>query len=156
MGKAYPMGFHITWGVYGGRLTGSQKPYVDRWHNEYGTPLPERDQNREDAARDRMGEDPVHLTREQRDVVEEAIRDVCTRYDWPLHALASQSDHTHVVLTAMRDGPELRDALKAIATRALNKRFGRRTWWAEGGSAKYLWERDYFENAVDYVRRQRD
>jgi REP element-mobilizing transposase RayT len=154
--KAFPMGYHITWGVHGGRLTGSRKPYVDRWHNEYGTPLPEADQAREDAARNRMGEDPARLTPDQREEVERAVWDLCDRYEWTIHALASQSDHTHVVLTALREGTQLRDALKAVATRALNKRFGRRTWWAEGGSSKYLWEREYFANAVDYVRRQRD
>jgi len=53
-------------------------------------------------------------------------------------------------------GAQLRDALKAVASRALNKQFGTKTWWAEKGSAKYLWERDYFENARDYVADQRD
>ena len=48
------------------------------------------------------------------------------------------------------------DALKAVASRALNREFGKRDWWAEKGSAKYLWERTYFENARDYVRDQRD
>jgi REP element-mobilizing transposase RayT len=59
------------------------------------------------------------------------------------------------VITANRNGEELRDALKAVACRALNKKFGKRTWWAEGGSSKYLWEQNYFDNSVDYVHRQR-
>jgi hypothetical protein len=41
-------------------------------------------------------------------------------------------------------------------SRALDKAFGKRAWWAEGGSAKYPWERDYFHNAVKYVRAQGD
>jgi REP element-mobilizing transposase RayT len=73
-----------------------------------------------------------------------------------IHSIAVQSDHVHVVITACRDGEELRDALKAVASCALNKIFGKRDWWAEKGSARYLWERDYFENARDYVRDQRD
>ena len=101
-----------------------------------------------------MTQDPVSMTVEERECVEEAIREVARRYGWPIHALASQSDH--VVITANREGPQLRDALKAAATRALNKQFGNKKWWAEGGSARYLWERDYFVNARDYVRRQRD
>jgi REP element-mobilizing transposase RayT len=150
------MGYHITWSTYGTRLPGSDKPYVDRWHNEYNEPLPKPDSKREDAARDRMEEDPVWLTLEQGKVVEEAVRDVARRYDWTIHAMASQSDHTHVVITACRKGRELRDALKACATRALNKTFGKRTWWSECGSARYLWERPYFENSVSYVREQCD
>ena len=152
----YPMGYFISWGTYGARLTGGPKPFVDRWHNEYDKPLPAPDPAREQAARDRMKEDPVTLTVQQRHEVESAIREVAARYRWPIHEIAIQGNHCHVVLTAARDGEELRDALKAVATRALNKHFKKRKWWAEGGSARYLWERDYFENAVDYVRRQRD
>jgi REP element-mobilizing transposase RayT len=103
-----------------------------------------------------MREEPVTLTIEQRKLVECAVEDVCGRYGWTIHSMASQSDHTYVVVTAMRVGDGLRDALKACATRALNMKFGKRTWWAEGESARYLWERDYFKNAVRYVRDQRD
>lgn len=152
----YPMGYFISWGTYGTRLTGGSKPFVDRWNNEYGTPLPQADEKREEAARDRMNQSPVKLTREQRMEVEQAIRDVAERYCWTIHVIAIQSNHNHVVITAVRAGDELRDALKAVASRALNKKFGKRTWWAEGGSSRYLWERSYFENSVDYVRRQRD
>ena len=61
-----------------------------------------------------------------------------------------------MVITANREGEQLRDAVKACATKALNKICGRKAWWAEGGSAKYLWERDYFQNAVKYVNDQHD
>lgn len=150
------MGYHITWGTYGARLHGSTKPYVDLDHNEYGTPLPPTDAQREAEARERMTGDPVSLTIQQRKLVEEAIRALAARYDWTIHALAPQHDHTHVVITAFREGQQLRDSLKAVASKALNKQFGHRKWWAENGSAKYLWERDYFVNAVKYVRGQRD
>jgi REP element-mobilizing transposase RayT len=151
----FPMGFHITWGTYGARLHGSAKPHVDRDHNQYGAPFAPTDSGREQDAR-RMVEEPVSLTIEQRNIVEDAILDVVSSYGWTAHAIAIQTDHSHVVITAPREGQALRDALKAVACRALNKACGKRTWWAEGGRAKYLWERDYFENAVKYVRDQRD
>jgi REP element-mobilizing transposase RayT len=50
----------------------------------------------------------------------------------------------------------LLDEIKAAASRVLNEKYGVRPWWAVGGSCKYLWKRDYFENTVNYVRRQRD
>ena len=152
----YPMAFHLTWGTKGTRLHGSRKPHVDRDHNEYRGPLAPTDPEREQDSRDRMQGDPVYLTVEQRKLIVEAIRDVARRYGWTIHSIAVQSDHVHVVITACRDGEELRDALKAVASRALNKIFGKHDWWAEKGSARYLWERDYFENARDYVRDQRD
>jgi REP element-mobilizing transposase RayT len=152
----YPMGYHITWGTYGVRLHGSRKPHVDREHNEYGAPLAPTDPEREAEAKARLRSDPVRLTIEQREIVEHAVREVARKYDWTIHAIAPRSDHVHVVLTACREGEQLRDAQKSVATRALNMRFGTRTWWAEKGSAKYLWERSYFENAIAYVNNQRD
>jgi REP element-mobilizing transposase RayT len=152
----FPMAFHITWGTYGPRLHGSSKPHVDRDHNEYGTPFAPTDPEREHDARERMRINPVSLDLAQRKIVEAAIHEVADRYAWTVHAIAIQSNHEHVVITAMREGIPLREALKAVASRALNKAFERNRWWAEGRSAKYLWERDYFLNAVDYVRRQRD
>ena len=56
----------------------------------------------------------------------------------------------------MREGARLRDALIACATKAPNKMFERKDRWAEGGRAKYLWEREYSYNAVKYVSDQRD
>ncbi len=104
-----------------------------------------------------MSEDPVSLSPEQRKEVERAIADLAARYEWKIRAMAAQSDHVHVVITAPRDGNGLREALKAVASRALNARFGKRKhWWAENGSDKHLSEPEYFENAIDYVRRQRD
>lgn len=152
----FPQGYHVTFGTYGARLHGSAKPHVDMDHNEYGQPLAPTDPNREEAARDRMKYDPVSLTVDQRILVENAIMGLCSRYSWPIHSMAAQSDHVHVVLIAPRDGPQLRDAIKSVASRALNKHFGKRRWWAEGGSAKYLWETDYFHAAIKYVKDQRD
>ena len=94
------------------------------------------------------------MTVEQRKLTTAAIRDLADRYQWTLHAIAAMSDHVHVVIGAAREGEPLRDAIKAVASRALSKRYGKRTWWAVGGSCKYLWERDYFVNAVYYVQRQ--
>jgi len=150
------MAYHIAWGTYGARLPGTGRPHVDREHNEYGGSLAPENPVREAWSRDCMRFDPVHLTLEQRKEVENAIADVAKRYNWTIHANAAQSDHVHVVITAMREGEQLRDALKAAATRRLNEKFGKREWWAEKGSAKYLWERDYFENAKKYVQDQRD
>lgn len=152
----FPIAYHITWGTYGTRLPGTDRPHVDRDHNQYGAPLAPTDPQREQAARARMKGDPVYLTMDERLCVKAAIEEVANRYDWTIIQLAVQPDHVHVVITAPREGEQLRDALKAVASKCLNKQFEVRQWWAEKGSAKYLYEREYFDNAVDYVRRQRE
>ena len=151
-----PLAFHITIGTYGGRLPGGDWPHVDMAHNVYGEPLAPRDPFRADEARARMTHDPVEMTPDQRREVEAAILDVAARYGWTIHAIASKPDHTHVVVTADRDGQPLRDALKAVASRRLNKSFGARPWWAENGSVKYIWTPDYLAQATTYVADQRD
>jgi REP element-mobilizing transposase RayT len=138
------------------RPPGSRKPHVDRDHNQYGAPLAPADPQKERLARHRAREEPVQLTIEQRRLVERAIRDLAERYDWNIRAIAPMRDHVHVVISAPREGAALREAIKAVASRWLNKEFGKRAWWAEGGSAKYLWKNDYFANATDYVNRQRE
>lgn len=104
-----------------------------------------------------MSESSVVLSPDQRKTVELAIVEVADKYNWKIHAMAAQSDHVHVVITAQRDGNGLREALKAVASRALNARFGKRKhWWAENGSDKHLYEPEYFEAAINYVQGQRD
>ena len=103
-----------------------------------------------------MHEAPVTLTPEQRIAVEQFIRDLAKRYNWIIHAIAVQSDHVHVVVSAPREANALRDALKATASRGLNKVFDACTWWAENGSAKYIWTPSYLKSASKYVSDQRD
>jgi REP element-mobilizing transposase RayT len=156
MSHCFPQAYHITWGTYGTRLHGCERPFVDEYHNEHGTPFPPTDPEREFEAREAMVDDAVILTVEQRRVVDQALTELAARFEWTIHALAPKKDHTHIVITALRDGDELREALKAGASRALNALYGKRRWWAEGGSDRYLWERSYFLNAIDYVNRQRE
>lgn len=153
---AAPLAYHITWSTYGARLPGSDKLHVRKDQNEFGTPLPEPDPELEALARRRMKQLPVRLTPAHRRCTVDAINDVAQRYNWTIHAIAAQSDHVHVVITAPRIGQELRDALKAVAARALNKHFVKQNWWAGGGSCKYIYHHSYFANAINYVRDQRE
>ena len=77
---SFPPAYQISWGTYGGHLNGSAKPFVDKEHNQYGTPFPEHDPSREAFVRSRMTAAPVSLTVEQREQVESAVRDVAERY----------------------------------------------------------------------------
>src|SRR5687768_9566984 len=129
----FPQGYHITWGTYGARLPGSTKPHVTKKQNVYGTPLPETDAYLEDVARFNMVQPAVRLTLGQRRDVEQSIVEVAERYRWTIHAVAPQTDHVHVVITAPRIGIELRDAIKACSTRLLNERYRKQRWWARGG-----------------------
>ena len=152
----FPQGFHITFGVYMARPPGSSRPHVDRNQNEYQDALAPPNPELERWAREHAGFEAVELNWEQRRLVEGAIIELAARFRWRIHVIAVQSDHAHVVLSAARDPEELRETIKAAASRVLNEKYGVRPWWAVGGSSKYLWKREYFQNSVSYVRKQRD
>ena len=44
--------------------------------------------------------------------------------------------------------------MKRWLSQALNDRFGRRIWWAEGGSNRVVHDETYLQNVHRYVRGQ--
>jgi hypothetical protein len=57
--------WHITWGTYGTRLHGDDRPTVDKQRNSRSTPFLGCDDQRRGAERGRMAHPEVRLTREQ-------------------------------------------------------------------------------------------
>jgi len=83
---------------------------------------------------------------------------ICQRGKWEFHICACQPDHVHVLLTSPNDSKAIRKWLKRWLSEALSERwplFGGDSWWAEGGSIKWIWKREYLEIAYDYIARQR-
>lgn len=101
--------YHITWTTYGTWLPGDARGWVKQ--GELGVQLPDPDRERD--ARGPMVESAVVLTYEQRDLIEQTIRDHCRIRGWVLHAVNARTNHIHVVVTADRDPGEVRDQFKA-------------------------------------------
>jgi REP element-mobilizing transposase RayT len=109
-----------------------------------------------------MAGEKVVLTREQREAVEQAIRENCRIRGWHLHAVNVRSNHVHVVLTADRSREEARDQLKSTSSRCLSdlaglttpvaRKAGRKRWWTEGGDTEAIWDDCYLQNAIQYVQ----
>jgi REP element-mobilizing transposase RayT len=120
-------------------------------------PSPERER----LARERMVESAVVLTKQQRAVVEQTIRDHCRIRHWQLHAVNVRTNHVHVVLSADRDPAEVMSQLKAWCSRKLSdaaglkqtiaKKAGRRHWFTEGGDMQVIDSEEYLSNAIHYV-----
>ena len=149
--------WHITWGTYGTRIHGDNRPTVDREHNEIGERLVQRDRPRETVETRRMKHPAVWLTAQQRRHIQDAIPGLCGRGGWHLRICAAESNHIHVLLDIHPDthGQAVRRLLKRWLTQSLNDRFGRRAhWWAEEGSNKAIRDAGYLQNAYRYVARQ--
>jgi REP element-mobilizing transposase RayT len=145
-----PIGYFLTWGTYGTWLPGDARGWFER---SGGSQTP--DPIRELEAKARMIEDACILTQEQRRAVEVQIAGTCTHRGWTLHAVNCRSNHVHVVVTAdVRDPKKIRIDLKAWTARVLMEKFdrGRKNWWEERGSIRYLNKEDDLEAAIVYVR----
>jgi REP element-mobilizing transposase RayT len=152
-----PLAFHITWTTYGTWLHGHQHGWVEAGVFE----VQSADLEREKKARESMKEAVVVLTEEQRAVVETTIREHCRIRGWTLHAINVRTNHVHVVVSADRDPNEVMNQLKAWTSRKLSdlaglskkiaNKAGRKKWWTEHGSTKWINDPEYLENAIRYV-----
>lgn len=152
--------WHITFGTYGARLHGSERPTVDRDHNVRGMPFLPLDTRREAVSRARMRFAAVSLSREQALFIEDAMRAICERGGWNLRACAAQDDHVHVLLDVPPDvhGEQVRRLIKRWLGQTLSTRWPRAAgarWWAAQGSNIAVGDRAYLNRAYDYVVRQR-
>jgi exodeoxyribonuclease V alpha subunit len=157
-GREPPLAYHISFGTYGVRIHGDIRFTVDRRHNTYGEPFIERDDPRSNAETEQTKFPPIFLTREQRLFVEEALPSICDRGGWKHVTSAAGPDHVHVVLSTERECEKVRNWLKRWLGEALTKEWrspASGTWWAEGGSIKWVWGEEYLGEVIEYVRNQR-
>jgi REP element-mobilizing transposase RayT len=152
-----PLAYHITWTTYGTWLSGDDRGWVESGVEGIRDPDPKR----RDEMRGRMKEEAVVLTPAQREVVEQTIRDHCCIRGWHLHTLNVRTNHIHVIVTADREPEDVLNQLKAWCSRKLSdqaglttavaKKAGRRRWWTEHGSTKWINNEQYLANAIRYV-----
>jgi len=154
----HPLGYHLTFGTYGTRLHGDERGTVSRKQNRFGEPVIGKDPVLERLEKSQLKFPPVVFSDEQRRFVEDTLPGVCERGGWEYHIAAAQPDHVHVLLTSPNDGKAIRRWLKTWLGKELSTRWPRmpgQTWWAEGGSIRFLCNGDYFANVFEYIRAQR-
>jgi len=149
------LAFFITWTTYGTWLPGDRRGWAKKKVWGIQKPDPELEQ----ACRERMTEDAVILTWEQRQIVDAVIVEHCRIREWTLHARNVRTNHAHVVVTAPCDGETVREQLKAWASRRLSDhaglsgggKNGRRRWFTEGGDIQGIEDEEHLAMAVRYV-----
>jgi REP element-mobilizing transposase RayT len=152
--------YHIIWTTYGTWLPGDERGWMRKGIPAVLPPDPELER----ACREAMREDMVLLDDEQRQIVAKTIADHCRIRGWVLLALASKTNHVHVVVEADRDGEVVRDQLKAWCSRRLSdhagltevqtKTGGRRRWFTERGYIRRIEDDDYLREVIAYVESQ--
>ena len=150
------LAFFTTFTTYGTWLAGSSKGKgsVDRQHNKHGTPFIVPDERREQASQDAMSQPAYTLSEAERDIVCQAIVDLCLEKGWDLLAVHVRSNHVHFVVSADRDPGRLMSNLKARASRDLS-RAGHgdqdRRRWTRHGSTLHLFHSADVAARVNYT-----
>jgi len=148
--------------TYGTWLPGDARGFVSKTseglHNEFGTPYDADIPALKAYSKNRMTEPPVLLNDEQANLILLRWQEVIPEIGWYLFAAAIMPNHFHVVL-ASQTGQTKEDylrTLKARASFALNKKYGKRTWWTTSGSVRYCFDAHSLEARIEYVMRQKN
>lgn len=149
-----PLAYFITFTRYGHWLHGDQRGSVDRNHNQPQTPWVIADDIRRERKLGRMDEPAFELGAHERQLVREAISDVCRYRGWRLWAAHARSRHVRLVITAVAKPEKVMNELKAYASRALNvadPRANGRKRWTRHGSTRYINDQEHLERVIRYV-----
>jgi len=152
--------WHITFGTYGTRLRGGERPSVSHREDRPGDPVIARDPELEAYDRRRLKGGAVFLSPQQQRFIQDLIPSLCDRGGWDLRTCSAGPDHVHILLDidAQIHGERVRRIVKRWITQALDERWGKPhggKWWAKQGSNKPVKNARYLRNAFDYIEGQR-
>jgi Transposase IS200 like len=120
--RTQPLAFLITFRTYGTWLHGDERGAVDRRkYHRHGTPSMPANQRLLIEETLELKHPAVRLNPTQREVVNIAIREVCTHRRYLLHALNVRTNHVHSVVYASCEPERIMDSFKAYATRKLRQ-----------------------------------
>ena len=150
-----PLGYFITWTVYGTFLQGDARWWKKRMKG-HQPPVPLLAQ----WHRDRLKYDVILLSEAHRGIVQVEIQRHCEVRQWKLWIANPRTNHVHVVITAPdHSGKQVRDQLKANCTRGLRLRdqqFVDRPVWTVGGDWQCLNSETELEQAILYAGEGQD
>lgn len=152
--------WHITFGTYGTRLHGGERPTVDKQHNQRGEAFVAVAPQRKQFERNRMKFPPRVLTSAQREFIEIQVPEICRRGGWSYRICAAATDHAHLLcdVAPQVHGEKVRRLVKRWLGQALSEPWplgDGETWWAEEGSNIAIHVVHYLNNAFAYIARQR-
>ncbi|MEL7265000.1 MAG: transposase [Planctomycetota bacterium] len=117
-----------------------------------------------------MKEKAVLLSLEQREAVENVVREHAEHRGWELHTVSARSNHVHIAVTVIpktgnqnyrvADGVKrVRDQFEANATRVLRQGenpIQNEKVWTKGGDIQFIDSDDDLEQVVIYITEAQD
>ena len=100
-----PLAYLITFRCYGTWLHGDERGSIDRFHNQYQTPYREPSQNLHHFSTQNLKSEPISLDIQRREIVKNAIHEVCDYRNWLLRAINIRTNHVHLVVSIGDSNP---------------------------------------------------
>jgi REP element-mobilizing transposase RayT len=152
--------WHITFGTYGTRLHGGERPTVDKQHHGLGESFVTVSPQREQFDRARLKFPSRLLTPAQSEFAENQLPAICERGGWGYRVCSAASDHMHLLCDVKPEihGEKVRRLVKRWLGQALSEKWPLQegaTWWAEEGSNIAIHQESYLNNAFKYIAKQR-
>lgn len=153
-----PIAYLITFTTYGTWLHGDKKGSVDKEHNRYGSAFLSPNLGLQQNEQIALKNPPFILGQRQREIVLEAILQVCEFRGWLAHAVHVRSSHIHIVVSGEEKPEKMMVNFKAYATRMIRKCNNEQTtirkYWTRHGSTKYIWTKESLVSTIKYVRNE--
>lgn len=127
---------------------------MDPEHNLFGEEWLSPDAEHCREALEKMTQPAYQMDRPRRQLVFDAIREVCRHRDWTLHALHVRALHIHVVVAGEAKPERMMNDFKAYASRALNRAgfdSPDRRRWTRHGSTRYIYDEKHLAAVINYV-----
>ena len=134
--------YHFTYHGYATWMPDRPRGYVHRTKG-----LQPRDPHMADRYRNNQRETTKWFGDEQIDVMFDVVREKQEHVNLTVHGMAADATHLHILVswTSDKSFEKIRAGIMSSVTRALNDRFGKRTWISRNPSRKRVRDFGHFD-----------
>ena len=151
------IGYMLTWTTYGSWLHGNTVGSIWKDKKTATTTLIAANSKLEEAEQCRLKNKTFRMGSRERDIVLQAVLEVCRFRKWDAYAVHVRKNHVHAVISAGVRSERTMNDFKVYATRRLRENaVGHlpEKIWTRHGSMRYLWNERQMAEAIEYVRDQ--
>jgi REP element-mobilizing transposase RayT len=151
----YPIAYLITFTTYGTWLHGDKRASVDDEHNRFGAQFVPHNPGLNAKEQSLLKHPAIKLNAFRRNIVLQAILEVCKFRGWFAHSVHIRSNHVHIVVSGREKPEKMMSDFKIYATKAIKKasdKMPTERYWTRHGSTKYIWTEEKLRSSIEYVK----
>src|SRR4030042_445181 len=151
----YPLAYLITFTTYGTWLHGDKRASVNEEHNRFGDQFVPCNPGLNTKEQSSLKHPPIKLNAFRRNIVLQAILEVCEFRKWFAHSVHVRTNHVHIVVSGREEPERMMRDFKIYATKAIKRHKGKisaEKYWTRHGSTKYIWTKERLRSSIEYVK----